>query len=171
MRMNIFHALVDRPFIEQNDARAIISPAWWSMNTGDGYRAYEESLQTYPRIQRVFAALRWYKSEVDNGGHDQLFWNSTGIVWSDALEALRLLGQSGFAAILEESIRRMGGEPPARQEDRQRILEELAPSFDDLDRQFYRLDKRVQLEDRMTAYMRRHAEAFLFDGLIERPEL
>ena len=171
MRMNIFHVLVDPPFIERNDAKAIISPAWWSMNTTDGYKAYEHSLEGFPLAQRLFAALQWYKLEVDNGGHEQFYWNSTGIVWADALEALQMLGESEFEAILEASVRRMGGKPPFDRARRHRVLDRLEHSFDDLDNRFYALDRKLDLKGRMTAFMRQHAEVFCYDGLIERPDV
>jgi hypothetical protein len=49
--------------------------------------------------------------QVNNGGHDQFYFNSTGIVWLDALKAFRELGQSEVVAIIEASVQWLGGNP------------------------------------------------------------
>ena len=74
-------------------------------------------------------------------------------------------------AILEESADRLGGKPPFNRARRQRALDEVEGTLDDLDQRFYALNRKVDLAGLMTAYMREHPAAFCFDGLIERPDV
>ena len=48
--------------------------------------AYEQSMQPYTRPQRLIFAVEVYMAEVYNGGHEQFFFNSSGVAWQDALE-------------------------------------------------------------------------------------
>lgn len=52
----------------------------------------EEQYKQLSAGQRALHAVKWYKSEVDNGGIDQFFHNSTGVVAPEALAGLKLFG-------------------------------------------------------------------------------
>src|SRR5262249_31444746 len=111
MRYVTVQVCVDESTIAAGDLWAVIEPVWWSANLYDGPDAYERSLRPFSRSQRLILAVRWYCSEVSNGGHDQFYRNSTGIVWKDALEAFRVLDAHDFVSILEQSAKRLGGAP------------------------------------------------------------
>lgn len=50
--------------------------------------------------QRYLLAINWYFGEVNNGGHHQFFYNSTGIVWEDVvLNGFKHFGMNEYAAI------------------------------------------------------------------------
>ena len=97
-------------------------------------------------------------------GHDQFYSNSTGLVWPDALAGLHAIGAEEAAALLRESADRLGGSPSLSREERGADLARLAPDFNDLDTRFYALG---ELDAPMKTFMRAHAEAFLFEGLVE----
>ena len=46
----------------------------------------------------------WYIAEVNNGGHDQFYFNSTGIVWKDALAGFGELGIDEAVEIIQEQL-------------------------------------------------------------------
>lgn len=56
------------------------------------YEEYENSLKKYSKSQRLIFAVCEYLREVYNGGHEQFFYNSSGIMWKDVLEGLKLIG-------------------------------------------------------------------------------
>lgn len=151
-------------------ATNIIEPVWWSVNIYDGLESYEKSLKPFSKEQRYVIAIEWYLSEVNNGGHDQFYFNSTGIVWKDALEGLKEIGIDEAAVILEESIQRMGGDPSFSREVRQKQLENLEPDFEDLDTKFYDLEEKIDIEKLMYKYILEHKSAFYFEGSILKPE-
>src|SRR5438105_3000465 len=48
-------------------------------------------LDSATRGQRLLCGLYFYWDDVINGGHRQYFWNYTGNLWAEALEATRVL--------------------------------------------------------------------------------
>ena len=154
-----------------NDSFAVIEPVWWTANIYDSLSEYEWSLKPFSSSQRMLFALHWYIAEVNNGGHHQFYFNSTGIVWPDALEAFRLIGVPEGAEILRESADRLGGSPSRERGARQRRMDELSPDFEDLDDRFYELQERVDLNAKMLEFARAHSADFRFTGTIERPVL
>ena len=73
-----------------DDMWTINEPAYWTINIYGSYDDYIESAKDFTLEQRYLNAICWYFAEVNNGGHHQFFYNSTGIVWEDALAGLRL---------------------------------------------------------------------------------
>jgi len=69
--------------IQGDDYFAVIEPVFLSVSIYDGPERYEEDLANFSTEQRLVLAYHWYLSEVNNGGHDQFYYNSTGIVWRD----------------------------------------------------------------------------------------
>ena len=110
-------------------------------------------------------------AEVNNGGHDQFYFNSTGIVWQDALAGYRAVGLQEAALILEQSAARMGGKPSLERETREEQLDSLKPDFDDLDDRFYKLQKAVDFERAMMKYILNHRSAFYFEGDVEKAKV
>lgn len=143
------------------DPQEIIDPLWWSISIYDGPEKYYTDLEKFSAPQKYVFAIQWYIAEVNNGGHDQFFYNSTGIVWQEALQGLKEIGHSEAYGILQKAVDIMGGNPSLQHEERQNLMEELDTNFDDLDDAFYNID---DLEDKIVAYIKRNEESFYFDG-------
>ena len=62
------------------------------------------SLAKLPDAMRAYIAVLMFKGEVDNGGFEQYFANSTGIQWRDALDGLRTIGGAKTHAIFVEVL-------------------------------------------------------------------
>lgn len=112
--------------------------------------------------------MQWYVAEVENGGHDQFFFNSTGIVWKLALEGLRAMDCGKAAEILEKAAKRIGGNPSLDREQRCDEMEKYDADFADLDSEFYECDE--LLYGKTADYIRANRKAFYFDGTIDIPE-
>ncbi len=171
MESGYAHVLIDASFIASHGALDVLDPVYWSVDIYGGTRAYEASLAPFSEPQRFANGVFWYQAEVNNGGHDQFYWNSTGIVWREALAGLEMLGLTEFATVLRASAQRLGGEPPRDREARQAVLDGLEPRFDDLDERFYALEKARDLADCLTDWMRAHPDAFAFEGVVRKPIL
>ena len=130
----------------------------------DDVAAYEPSLVRFSRPQRHVWAICWYRGEVNNGGHEQFYSNSSGIVWRDALEGLDAADLPEFADILKASIARFPTEPSFNRQARNDDLTDRELEFDDLDEAFYAAEARTDLDMRLADYARKHPEAFLFEG-------
>jgi hypothetical protein len=131
MAQKIRFDVADRE-IEGDDYFVVIEPVFLSVSIYDGPDRYEEDLAQFSNEQRLVLAYHWYLSDVNNGGHDQFYYNSTGIVWRDALKAFVAISVDAVAAIIEASARRSGGNPSLDREERQRQLDQMNPDSDDL---------------------------------------
>lgn len=106
---------------------------------------------------------------MNNGGHDQFYYNSTGIVWRDALEACKAIGALGLADILQQSAERLGGSPSLDRGERQQQMSELAPDFKDLDDRFYAIEESEDVDQRVMNFIRARPADFYFEDIVELP--
>lgn len=155
---------IDAQFIATRTPWEVVEPMWWSVSVYDGPAQYERDLRRFSREQRYLFACLCYLGEVNNGGHDQFYANSVGIVWRDALAGFRAFEEHEVAEILAESARRMGGAPSLVRRERLDAQLRLRPDFRDLDERLYRLQSSRSLQDSLALSMRRHSEAFVLSG-------
>lgn len=155
--------------IQGDDYFAVIEPVFLFVSIYDGPQRYEEDLANFSTEQRLVLAYHWYLSEVNNGGHDQFYYNSTGIVWPDAVKAFRELGYLEVVAIINASAKRLGGNPSLDRAERQEQMEQMKPNFEDLDQELFRLQKRADFDDKVLEFIRTHRESFLFSGVVNQP--
>ena len=148
-----------------DDMWTINEPAYWTINIYGSYDNYLESAKGFTVEQRYLNAICWYFAEVNNGGHHQFFYNSTGIVWEDALAGLRLFKMDILADNLQSVIDYFGGTIPFDRAERWTILQdwenedELFDFLDGKDDVVYEYDG--IFED---VFVHEHPELFVFDG-------
>ena len=152
-----------------DDMWTINEPAYWTINIYGSYDDYLESAKGFTVEQRYLNAICWYFAEVNNGGHHQFFYNSTGIVWEDALAGLRLFKMDILADNLQSVIDYFGGSVPFDREERWTILKEWDDEvFDFLDKKddvVYEYDGIYE-----DTFVHEHPELFVFDGTYKVPE-
>ncbi len=159
--------VIDDGVIAGDDPMAVIDPVWWTSDFYADYARYEESLAPFSWPQRLVWAVLWHHSEVCNGGHDQFFYNSTGMVWPEALEGLEAIGRADLAAILREAAARFPAPPSRERAQREDVLDEAEIEFNDLDERFF--VAMAGLDHALLAYIRAQPEAFYFDGVVNKP--
>ena len=146
-----------------DDMWTINEPAYWTINIYGSYDNYLESAKGFTVEQRYLNAICWYFAEVNNGGHHQFFYNSTGIVWEDALAGLRLFKMDILADNLQSVIDYFGGSVPFDREERWTILkdwdDEVFDFLDGKDDVVYEYEG--IFED---VFVHEHPELFVFDG-------
>lgn len=117
-------------------------------------------------VQHLFAA-HWCQSEVNNGGFDQFFFNSTGVLAPEAEAGFRAIGLTGVADIVREAISLLGPTYPREREARIAAMDAVAGTgerrfldvqrrFSDLDDRFYAAMKDVEYFAIAEAYAARH---------------
>ena len=104
----------------------LIQPAWETVNIYESYEEYEESLKPYTTEQRYLLAMNWLGAEVANGGFQQFFSNSTGIVWEDSYKGYQAIGSEKLAYLIEELIKIYGRDIPFDREERGNILDSFS---------------------------------------------
>jgi hypothetical protein len=97
-------------------------------------------LNSATRAQRLLCGYYFYWDDVTNGGHWQYFWNYTGNLWQEALEATRVL-HLAEQKILRSAIAFFPNkEPGLRQRERRQQLTMIdRAKLDKLDDRFYAL--------------------------------
>lgn len=160
------HITVDDTTINANYySRDIVAPLWWSVSTDKGEEKYENDLKPFSIPQRYLFAIEWYIAEVNNGGHDQFYFNSTGIVWEDALKGFEAIGASKNVEILKESIARIGGNPSKDHMTRQENLLDIKElDLSDLDKLYYESEGDVM--NLLCSYIKANAKDFYFSGKV-----
>jgi len=167
MNMGEEHVVVDDSVIDSEDIFAIIDPLWSSVDTGHEEQ-YVEGLKRFSLPQQYVFAICWYRGEVNNGGHEQFYGNSAGIVWDEAAAGLDEVGAPELRAILDESAKRMGGRPSKNQKGRFEQLKALTPNFDDLDERFYELEGSNDFDSLLLDYVKKNRASFCFDGMVDK---
>lgn len=151
------------------DSWDLIEPLWWNVNIYDGIDVYNNDLSHFTKSQRKVLALYWYDSEVNNGGHDQFFSNSTGIVWKDAYEGLKMIGATPLADNLKKAIDLFGGEIPFDRAERQNLLEKLYEE-DDFDNVLEEIDEfyydffEEDISEIINKFVKKNASEFVVNG-------
>jgi hypothetical protein len=92
--------------------------------------------------ERVFRAVWELESEVNNGGFGQYFWNSSGSLVLHVVGALRLIGASTMAGLVDCAIEVVGRYHPwhddgARQQSLNDRLPEVFQQLELLNQRFF----------------------------------
>ncbi len=122
----------------------LIEPIAEAIEIHEGPAVFLEGFRKIPvKNGRLFAA-HWCQSEVCNGGFRQFFWNSTGVLAPEALEAFRVMGLKEWAGLLEEGMGFFGNLYPREREKRIALIskqlggsQKIWDPFNKLDDQFY----------------------------------
>lgn len=162
-------SIIDDSVIHSNDVQAIIDPLWWTADIYQSYDVYVTSTKQFSENQRYVFAIQWYQAEVNNGGHDQFFSNSTGIVWKDVINGFKQIGLTNYLAIIDEAVSKFKDKPDFDRDIRNIQLQSSDISFDDLDSRFYELDKTEPLQTELMRFIRNNRSDFYFHGQISRP--
>ena len=163
--------------IGNGEAYRAVEPMFWNVSVYDGEEKYLQDLKSFSPEQRYVFAITSYESEVNNGGHDQFYFNSSGLVWQDAMNGFKELGLTEYYDVIDESAKRLGGNPSKDRIERQEQLEKLKPvteggtAFDDLDDKFYKLSETQPLDKALASYIQKHKNKFHFNGQVTKPDI
>lgn len=96
----------------------------------------------------AFGGLR---TELNNGGFHQFFFNSAGDLATEALAACEDLGIGSLAELLRQALRLLDGRYTPDQVSRQLLLDELdnEDDFEPLDAAYYEVELKLDLDAHM----------------------
>ncbi|HYX71872.1 MAG TPA: DUF4375 domain-containing protein [Nitrososphaera sp.] len=104
----------------------VIEPYWEAISIYDGPKVFLKQFHAVePHVRHLFAA-HWLYAEVCNGGFDQFFANSTGVLAPEAAEGFRAIGLDDYAAVIEEAIQLFGSSYPREQDKRNDLLDAMS---------------------------------------------
>lgn len=156
--------------ILNDDSLDICEPMWNTINIYDSYEDYLKSAEVFTLDQRYLFAIIWYFAEVNNGGHHQFFYNSTGIVWEDALNGFKNFGMNEYANNFQKVINYCGGRISFDRNERYEMLQRLEENEEEF---FKVLDEADDFvfdyagEENELNYIKAYPEKFVFEGEYE----
>jgi Domain of unknown function (DUF4375) len=108
----------------------------------DGPDEFLRQFRAAPTTAALLFAGHWCQSEVCNGGFDQFFGNSTGVLAPEALAAYRAMELTEWADTLAEAMRFFGEPYPRERKARNEMLSvgtkgDRRRRFSHLDDRFY----------------------------------
>lgn len=128
------------------------------MAQGDPWESYERLVaadqKTLALPERLLVALGSLRTELNNGGFDQYFFNSSGDLVLTALEAARAGEADDLADLLGRALEVLNCEDPSARERRQESLETLEDdAFEGLDEEYLALENSTDLDAVMRAVL------------------
>ncbi|MGB7281266.1 MAG: DMP19 family protein [Candidatus Acidiferrum sp.] len=148
---------------------AVVKPMWNDLDFYGHPRKANEFFEKASASQGAMIAIWWCRSEVCNGGFDQFFWNSTGMIWPQALNGFRLVGADSYAALLADALKMFPGSiAPLNRNERDQALESNSDRmsvFDPIDEAFFALERDTDrnLDCICAKYIRSHPAEFFKD--------
>lgn len=123
----------------------LVEPIWDAVSIYDGGDVFLRQYGASPEASRILFAAHWCQSEINNGGFDQFFSNSTGVLAPEGVNAFRALGMPRTADLIGEAMAAFGLPYPRERDEREDALEALwgadndADPFGNLDEAFFEM--------------------------------
>ena len=128
----------------------------------DGPAVFQRQFARLPEPVGVLFAAQWLDTEVRNGGFEQFFYNSTGILAPEAYSAFRTLKLEDAAALIQSAMSVFGAGYPRDRSVRCQLLEGLLARtagqdhpFEALETRYYELVPLTRFETAADSYASR----------------
>ncbi len=95
-----------------------IEQAFEDVDIYETYDVFKQGAATYPEWKIDILAVHWTMSEIANGGLEQYFSNSTGILAPEAVLGLQRIGKPELAAALQKAMALLGEPYPRERAER-----------------------------------------------------
>jgi len=129
----------------------LVEPIWDTVSIYDGGDVFLQQYTASPEASRVLFAAHWCQSEINNGGFEQFFSNSTGVLAPEGVQAFRALGMPETAELIDKAMQVFGPTYPRERSEREDALDKVWDDFDDDTDPFSDLDEsffeRVETEN------------------------
>ncbi|MGH8465475.1 MAG: DMP19 family protein [Pseudomonas sp.] len=108
----------------------LVEPIWDTVSIYDGADVFLQQYTASPEASRVLFAAHWCQSEINNGGFEQFFSNSTGVLAPEGVQAFRALGLPRTAELIDKAMAVFGPKYPRERTEREDALDKV---WDDVD--------------------------------------
>jgi hypothetical protein len=130
------------------------------------YEKEYESVMTWNKSRQAIYMIWALEAEVNNGGYNQFYFNSSGQFYKYLPEALRLVGANKFADLTQQANNIFEKENKKITEHQDGTIEGFSKSYDDnplnnLDTKFYELYKTEHLLQIQVDYIRKNKKDFI----------
>jgi hypothetical protein len=150
--------------IDDNDLeQAVIDNIYEQV--GSDYEKDFENAQKLTKGQQAMFSVWWVEAEVNNGGFNQFYFNSSGQYAQMAVEGFELFGATNFADLMRRANQIYIENKERLEEFDDETMESFSESYKDnplnpLDEEFYQLYNSESLNQLRIAYIRKHPTEF-----------
>ena len=125
-----------------------------------------ETVMAWNKARQAIWEIWLLETEVNNGGYNQFYYNSSGQFYKLLPEALKLVGANKFADLTTRANQIFEKENPKITQHQDGTLEGFSKSYDDnplnkFDDEFYALYKIENLQQIQIEYIRKHKNDFI----------
>ncbi len=126
--------------------------------------AFGEKMEALNEDERLFYISQEVEREVNNGGFDQFFFNSSGDFSNEIVEVFKTIGAEARAEICQRAVDVFGGKVSVDSFERQDLMEELDEDkideiWSDCDSDYYACED--DLDSLIYTFVIEHKAAFL----------
>ncbi|MFD2903804.1 DMP19 family protein [Sphingobacterium anhuiense] len=130
------------------------------------YEKEYETIMGWNKSRQAIYMIWVLEAEVNNGGYNQFYFNSSGQFTTHLTEALRLVGANKFAELTKRANNTFEKENPKITQHQDGRLEGFSKSYDDnalnrFDDEFYNLYKTENLQQTQIEYIRANKKEFI----------
>jgi hypothetical protein len=130
------------------------------------YEKEYETVMTWNKSRQAIYMVWWLEAEVNNGGYNQFYSNSSGQFYKQLPDALTLIGATKFADLTKRANDTYQKENKKITQHQDGTIEGFSKSYDDnplnkYDDEFYELYKVENLQQKQVDYIRKHKTEFI----------
>ncbi len=132
----------------------------------DIYDKEYETVMSWNKSQQAIYLIWLLEEEVNNGGYNQFYFNSSGEFYRHLPDELRLIGANRYADMMQKANDTYERENEKITKHQDGTLEGFSKSYEDnplneFDDMFYELEKVENLEQLQIDYIRNHKSDFI----------
>jgi hypothetical protein len=125
-----------------------------------------ETVMTWNKSRQAIYMIWALEAEVNNGGYNQFYFNSSGQFYKHLPDALKLVGATKFADLTKRANETFEKENPKITQHQDGTIEGFSKSYDDnplndFDTEFYGLYKTENLQQIQVNYIRKNQKEFI----------
>jgi len=130
------------------------------------YQKEYETVMSWNKSRQAIYMIWALEAEVNNGGYNQFYFNSSGQFYKHLSDALKLVGANKFAVLTKRANETFEKENPKITQHQDGTLEGFSKSYNDnslnkFDDEFYDLYKTENLQQIQVDYIRKNKKEFI----------
>lgn len=137
-----------------------------SMKQPKDYEKEYKTVMSWNKSRQAIYMIWVLETEVNNGGYNQFYFNSSGQFYKHLPDALKFVGANKFADLTDRANSTFEKENPKITQHQDGTLEGFSKSYDDnllkkLDDEFYKLYKIENLQHIQVEFIKKHKIEFI----------
>ncbi|MBR9778138.1 MAG: DMP19 family protein [Cytophagales bacterium] len=161
------HEELTKEIIESTSDDELLQVVFDNLTTKlpDNYEKEYETVMTWNKSRQAIYLIWLLEAEVNNGGYNQFYFNSSGQFYNEIPAALKLVGANKFANMTERANKIYEKENQEITKHQDGTIEGFSKSYEDnplndLDDEFYELYQTENLQQIQVNYIRQNKNDF-----------